>query len=68
MRYRGYIGTIQRNPVRDVYYGKVKYINDIIYYESSNLLDMESRFKKAVDDYIANCEEMGETPETPRIY
>lgn len=68
MRYRGYIGTIQYDPSHNTYYGNVKHVRTLITYGDDCLMNMETIFQRAVDNYLLECKLMGVEPEIPKTY
>lgn len=45
-----------------VLHGKIEGINDLVTFESDNLLKIEIEFHKIVDDYLNFCEDIGKEP------
>lgn len=65
LKYRGYIGSIEASPEDDCLYGKLLYIRPLVNYEGNTVAELEAAFKEAVDDYLADCEAQGVTPDRP---
>lgn len=64
LEYKGYQGTIE--PQDDgTLYGKVAFIRDLITYEADSLPDLVREFHHSVDDYLADCRDMGRQPDLP---
>lgn len=63
--YRGYCGTAEFDLEGQVLFGKILSINDRILYEARTPEALEKAFKDAVDDYLALCAELGESPDRP---
>ena len=63
MQYKGYIGSVEFSEADGLFYGKVQGIRSLISYEGTNASELVSDFHKAVDDYLALCDERGDTPE-----
>ena len=66
MEYKGYIGSVEFSETDGVFFGKVLGIRSLISYEGTNASELISDFHGAVDDYLAECEEDGIKPETPK--
>ena len=64
MRYKEYIGSVEFSENYGVFFGKVLGIRSLISYEGKNAAELASDFHKAIDDYLAACEEEGIHPET----
>lgn len=65
MQYKGYIGSVEFSEEDGLFYGKVQGIRSLISYEGTNASELISDFHGAVDDYLALCNESGESPEVP---
>ena len=52
MEYRGFSGSIEYSKSDNVFFGKVKNIDDLISYESTDKKLLEKEFQLAVDSYI----------------
>ena len=63
LEYKGYHTRIEFDSVGKVLHGKIEGINDLITFESDSVSEIESEFHKAVDDYLAFCEEIGQEPD-----
>ncbi|WP_160153319.1 type II toxin-antitoxin system HicB family antitoxin [Microbulbifer sp. ALW1] len=60
--YKGYKGSIEVDLEYNCLYGKILFIKDLVNYESQTVEGLEAEFKAAVDDYLADCAEMGVEP------
>ena len=65
MQHKGYLGTVEYSSSDRCLYGKVAYIRDLINYEATNVMELETEFFSAVDDYLAHCQGLGKSPDTP---
>jgi predicted HicB family RNase H-like nuclease len=63
LRYKGYSARPEYSAEDRIFYGKVLGINDLVDFQSENAKDLEDEFHKAVDDYLAFCQEVGKEPE-----
>lgn len=50
--YRGYTGTIERDPWYGTFYGEILCIDESIYYKGDTISKLKDAFKDAVDLYI----------------
>ncbi len=64
--YKDYIGSVHYSTEDEVFYGKIKGINDSISYEGSSVSELKSAFEEAVEDYLELCNLNGKEPE--KIY
>lgn len=65
MNYKAYLGTVEYSPEDHCLFGKLAFIRDLVTYEAETIPDLEVQFKSAVDDYLADCEAQGITPNKP---
>ncbi len=65
MTYKGYSARPEYSAEDGVFFGRLLGINDLVNFESENVEGLEEEFRKAVDDYLAFCSEIGKQPETP---
>lgn len=65
MHYRGYTGSVEYSEPDNILYGKVLGISDLITYEGDSLKALQNDFKEAIDEYFADCKELGKKPSVP---
>ena len=65
MTYKGYYGSAEVSVEDDVLHGRLLFIKDVVTYEAETPGALMTAFQEAVDDYLATCQEMGETPDVP---
>lgn len=65
MTYKSYLGTIESDLATGMLFGKLAYIRDLVTYEANDLKTLEREFQTSVDSYLADCLELGKTPDTP---
>ena len=63
--YKGYHTKVEYSVEDQVFYGKIEGIKDLVNFESVSLNTVEEEFHKAVDDYLARYESLGESPGKP---
>jgi predicted HicB family RNase H-like nuclease len=51
MEYNDFTGSVRYSAVDDVFYGKLEGIEDLIVFEGDNVKELNSAFKRAVEDY-----------------
>lgn len=61
LKYKGYSGSVEYSD--GVLHGKVLGVRSLISYEGHTTEELHEEFERAVDDYLAICEENGITPE-----
>ena len=65
MKCKGQFGSREYSEADRVYYGKLKYIRDLVLNESDESNGLMAAFEEAVDDYLAKCEAEGIEPNKP---
>lgn len=65
MKYKKYIGSAEVDFDENILHGKLLYIKDLVTFEASSPSGLEVEFHAAVDDYLADCQDMGVEPDTP---
>jgi len=65
LHYKGYIGNIKFIEDKEIFYGKLEFINDLITFEGTSVKELKKDFHRAVDEYIDDCRELGKEPEKP---
>lgn len=63
--YKGYMGSIEADTKENFLYGRLLFIRDVVSYQGGSLASLEDAFEAAVDDYLATCIELGESPDVP---
>jgi predicted HicB family RNase H-like nuclease len=66
MEFKGYRGEITAvDEVQGLIHGRVAGIRDVVTFEGTTVKEIVQAFHDSVDDYLAFCEERGESPEKP---
>lgn len=65
LKHQGYIGSIEASLEDNCLYGKVLFIKALVSYEGKTVAELDAAFQEAVDDYLATCASLGQTPEKP---
>ena len=63
IEYKGYYGSIHFNAEDEIFYGKIEFIRDLVTYEASAAKSLLKCFHEAVDDYLADCQELNKLPD-----
>lgn len=63
--YKGYLGSAEVDTSAGLLVGKLLFLRDSIAYSASNPVELEAAFHEAVDEYLATCNEFGDTPDLP---
>ena len=51
MEYKDFVGSVRYSVVDDVFFGKLEGIEDLVVFEGHSVPELNSAFKRAVDDY-----------------
>jgi len=65
MKYKGYIGKVEYDETAKIFHGEVIGLKDVITFQGTTVDELERAFKDSVDDYLAWCSELGQSPEKP---
>lgn len=65
LKHKGYIGSIEASLEDNCLFGKVLFIKALVSYEGKTVAELDAAFQEAVDDYLATCQALGQTPEKP---
>lgn len=61
--YKGYSARPEYSAKDRIFYGKILGISDLVDFQAESTQAIEDEFHKAVDGYLAFCEEMGKEPQ-----
>lgn len=67
LHHRGYAGFIEQDAPTGIVHGRVLGITDVIHYEATSVKALTQAFRDSVDDYLAMCEQAGESPNKPAV-
>jgi len=65
LRYKDYIGHVEFDEDADIFHGEVMNTRDVITFQADNVKELKNAFVESVEDYLAFCEERGESPDRP---
>ena len=65
MRYRGYTGQVEFDPLAEIFHGEVVDTRDVITFQGKTVKELKKAFKESIDDYLEFCKERGEKPDKP---
>lgn len=60
--YKDFIATVHFRSDDNVFYGKIEGINDLVTFESDNVVGLRESFIEAYEDYIDICEKKIRVP------
>lgn len=65
MTYKGYRARIEYDDRDKIFVGRLAGMRDIVSFHGESVAELEGAFHEAVDDYVAACAKLGQTPEKP---
>ena len=63
LEYKEFYTNVEYSVPDKVFHGRIEGINDLVNFEAETATELEEKFKEAVDDYLALCEELGQKPD-----
>ena len=64
LEYKNYTGTIEYSKEDKLLFGKVMGISSLLSYEGKTGTALEKDFKAVIDDYLEDCKQSNQNPET----
>jgi predicted HicB family RNase H-like nuclease len=65
MTHKGYSARIEYDERDDIFVGRILGIRTMISFHGETVAQLHREFKKAIDDYLADCTQRGVSPERP---
>ena len=65
LHYKDYYGSIEYSEEDCCLFGKVIGIRSLLSYEGESAKELIANFHSVVDEYLADCQELGMEPEKP---
>lgn len=65
MSYKGYAARVEFDPEDRIFVGHLAGVRDIVGFHGASVDELEHAFHEAVDDYLAACKKLGQSPERP---
>lgn len=63
LEHQGYLGRVEFDGEAGVFHGEVVGIRDVVTFEGQSVDELRKAFSDSVDDYLAFCEQRGESPQ-----
>ena len=63
LEYKGYLTKVEYSAEDRLLHGKIEGIRDLITFQCASAEAVEREFHTAVDDYLAFCADIGQTPD-----
>ena len=65
MTYKGYSARVEFDAHDRIFVGHLAGVRDIVGFHGSSVTELEKAFHEAVDDYLAACKKLGQSPNKP---
>ena len=65
MTHSGYAARVEFDAEDRIFVGHIAGIRDIVGFHGASVDELEAAFHEAVDDYLAVCKKLGQTPDKP---
>ena len=65
MTYKGYTARVEYSEEDGCFVGHLIGMRDVVGFDATTVKQLQSRFRKAVDDYLWASEQLGAKPEKP---
>ena len=65
MTYKNYSARIEYDDEDAILVGHISGIRDIVGFHAESVSELRMAFEQAVDDYLAACEQLGQSPDKP---
>ena len=65
MTHKGYAARVEFDAEDRIFVGHIAGIRDIVGFHGESVDGLEAAFHEAVDDYLAVCKKLGQTPDKP---
>jgi predicted HicB family RNase H-like nuclease len=65
MKHKNYIGHVTFDEESEIFYGEVINTRDVITFQGKTVQEIKKAFVDSVEDYLAFCQERGESPDKP---
>ena len=65
MEYKGYMANVEFDDEAEIFHGEVINLRDVVTFQGETVKQLRKAFRDSVDDYLAFCEERGESPDKP---
>ena len=62
MSYNGYFAKVEFDNEDHVFVGRIIGISDVVGFHGESVIELETAFHEAVDNYLAACKELGQKP------
>lgn len=65
MKYKHYLAQVEFDDEAELFHGEVINTKDVITFQGRTVSELKQAFHDSVDDYLAFCQQRGESPDKP---
>ena len=65
MNYKGYEAVVEYDDEDKLFVGRVINTRDVIAFDGVSVAELETAFHAVIDEYLADCDLIGKTPDKP---
>ncbi len=65
MNYKGYFAKVEFDPEDHIFIGHIIGIRDVVGFHGESVVELETAFKEAVENYLIACKELNQKPNKP---
>jgi predicted HicB family RNase H-like nuclease len=65
MAYKNYIAHVEYDDEAEIFHGEVINTRDVITFQGKSVNELKKALADSIEDYLAFCDERGETPDKP---
>jgi predicted HicB family RNase H-like nuclease len=65
LEHKGYTASVEFDADDGILVGRVIGVNDVITFHGTTVKEVVSAFRESVDDYLAACAKLGQSPDKP---
>ncbi|MBW4553288.1 MAG: type II toxin-antitoxin system HicB family antitoxin [Aphanocapsa sp. GSE-SYN-MK-11-07L] len=65
LTYKGYIGCLEIDETAGIIFGRILGIQDVVTFKGETVAEAKQAFQDSVDDYLAFCQELEQSPDKP---
>jgi predicted HicB family RNase H-like nuclease len=65
MSYKGYNARVEFDAEDRLFVGHLAGVRDIVGFHGASVAQLETAFREAVNDYLAACKKLGQSPNKP---
>ncbi len=65
MIYKSYVARVEYDDHDKIFVGRLAGMRDVVSFHGESVAELQAAFHESVDDYVAACIKLGQSPEKP---